>query len=490
MECFSFYKVFIVCVLILSLTVVHASVGRISGTRNALKGGVLNHGTGPRVKRAVSGRHDDLNAIGKRLRDFVGKRVWSLANSLADDSYDENRHGARLLHHNIDSFRNQATVQKRLRDFIGKRDSNRNLRGAFLDKKDDYMIREFVGKRSDGITDEREDAVNVDRPLLFSDTSDGGWNVVDIDGSAFSGNGDVYPYPYYMPVEKRLRDFIGKRNLHSLYDKVEKRLRDFVGKRNINLRHQQRGKRLRDFIGKRDLQYLPFITRRPYVTNNVFSNAGNALGPTPQRGQQYNLPAKRLRDFVGKRTPENLSSHFLGHLPGSADTMNSVPRFLHEDGFIYPSELTASGSVQKRRGEFVGKRFEHEDYENPDIPETWIRHNSNDGDVDAYDDFSFQKRIRDFVGKRSDSNHILMRHGVNLSKRLRDFIGKRSVVSKRVREFVGKRGFPTEWALDGTPRAARTYLIHSNRLGSSVPADVLAILQHVEKRVRDFVGRR
>lgn len=157
----------------------------------------------------------------------------------------------------------------------------------------------------------------------------------------------------YNDVDKRLREFVGKRALSEF--EAEKRMRDFLGKRDYDV--DDMTKRQREFVGKRS-QYYGEEDDDTYDTYD--KRMREFIG---KRGyDDYSYLAKRLREFVGKRlTPEGLGYY----------------RRLRQP---------------KYQRELIGKRSS-----------------------ELYDDFSEDKRMREFIGKR-------MREFIG--KRMRDFIGK------------------------------------------------------------------
>ena len=187
--------------------------------------------------------------------------------------------------------------------------------------------------------------------------------------------------------EKRQRDFVGKR------------AREFVGKR----AREFVGKRAREFVGKRpsDIESYDFEDIYPYTYQTD----------------------KRLRDFVGKRNIGELSP---------------VKRLRD---FVGKRELDGDYTMDKRLRDFVGKRTLDDDIQDMEKRQREVLGESG---IDGVNDESFEKRIRELVGKRAF-----------MDKRIRELIGKRLNLEemypvyfvrkpKYVRELIGKRGYPSD----------------------------------------------
>ena len=209
----------------------------------------------------------DVNGfVGKRMRDFVGKRNGEDFNN---DALSVDLSGG-------ESKRSPPSfIGKRLRDFVGKR-----APPGFVGKR----LRDFVGKRA---------------PPSF------------VGKRTF----EEESFPHY---EKRLRDFVGKRAPPSFVGKrgddeaLVKRLRDFVGKRARDFVGKRESpssvdKRLRDFVGKRG---PPSFVGKRAPPSFVGKRARDFVGKRTDSDLLLSAYEKRRRDFVGKRSGEldNLTS--------------------------------------------------------------------------------------------------------------------------------------------------------------------------------------
>ena len=256
---------------------------------------------------------------------------------------------------------------------------------------------------------------------------------------------DYYPsysdviYNDQNPVNKRLREFFGKRDDVS----AQKRLREFFGKRG----DPSAEKRLREFFGKRD--DISEVKR----LREFF-------------GKRSNADVKRLREFFGKRDDPSADKR-LREFFGKRDGLSADKRL--REFFGKRDGLTAD----KRLREFFGKR----------------------------DGLSADKRLREFFGKRSDlgpdkrlREFFGKRDGIPTEKRLREFFGKRFAPepSKRLREFFGKRSAEDEPNVDKESESSKVGKALDDETEDSKDMGQLIRMtkRDVGKRVREFIGKR
>ncbi|BFZ10696.1 hypothetical protein BsWGS_13735 [Bradybaena similaris] len=250
--------------------------------------------------------------VGKRLRDFVGKRgIVPYDSGFINEKRLRDFVGKRDVTDNNAEDELHSDISKRLRDFVGKRDLNSNFRlkraREFVGKRDDISkrLRDFVGKRA-----------------------------------------MYYPIDVLPSYDKRLRDFVGKREGFQVFDEV-KRLRDFVGKRDGGDIFEE-DKRLRDFVGKRDDKRA-----REFVGKRDDKRAREFVGKRDddKRAREFvgKRQDKRPREFVGKRDDDKRAREFVGK------------RFQFDDD--REEELSAF----KRLRDFVGKRSELSDLETAEV---------------------------------------------------------------------------------------------------------------------------
>ncbi|KAH9487652.1 hypothetical protein Btru_069890 [Bulinus truncatus] len=174
----------------------------------------------------------------------------------------------------------------------------------------------------------------------------------------------------------------------------------------------------------------------------------------------------------------------VGHLPQACLSIESSPKSVssessndsHEDNL----RNRRDADIDKRIREFVGKRSESQLDELIGVSNSQLVPDVVDQPEKRPRQFvgkrSEDKRVRDFVGKRFSSTDYLEQ----FSKRLREFVGKRDSddVDKRVREFVGKRDrFVSE--LDNA---------QDNLAGNEIVENLDRFL--AVKRPRQFVGKR
>lgn len=381
------------------------------------------------------------NDYEKRRREFVGKRNSYVYETGAQEKRLRDFVGKR----DIDF---QTDVQKRLRDFVGKRDyflkenSEKRVRD-FIGKRSyqtdadeleyvgfDKRPRQFVGKRPRQFVGKRIQLMSVGkrprqfvgkRPRQFVGKRYSDPEATSEDQStldfAFEG---LNTLPH-----KRLRDFVGKR----AYDDTEKRLL---------------AKRLREFIGKRDSHLASdAFQSQPWVYEALMAKTypGFGFSSYARKLEDEDIPSlrvedaesfpldgdvldiedtdvepfpedyaeekhKRLRDFVGKRFSHPIAKRireFVGKrsvadYPGYNDlSMSSLPSLV-EVPQVPPvrsvnfSEITGVTQFKdmndKRRREFVGKRFE------PSVQ------NKIGDETVVTGDAAPAKRLRDFVGRK------------------------------------------------------------------------------------------
>nr|ARS01374.1 prqfvamide 1 [Deroceras reticulatum] len=252
----------------------------------------------------------------------------------------------------------------------------------------DKRVRDFVGKRSPP-----EMYSTIPEPLLITpvDISDDVGYPIEV--ALAPADSSIFGYD----VDET--ENISGDAEEKAWNPFDKRLREFVGKRGESDYLGEISKRVRDFVGKRE------------SLDNYESG----------------MLEKRPREFVGKR----------------ADIEDNDDFTLLNNESHFPDPSYRFRDVDKRPREFLGKRDETDE--------------SNDID----------KRLRDFVGKRADT--FLDDPSVDLEKRVREFVGKRQ--DKRPRQFVGKR--PRQFV----GKRPRQFVGKRPR-------------QFVGKRPRQFVGKR
>uniref|UniRef100_A0A2C9JD79 Uncharacterized protein n=1 Tax=Biomphalaria glabrata TaxID=6526 RepID=A0A2C9JD79_BIOGL len=334
---------------------------------------------------------DGNSDVDKRVREFVGKRS-------EDQFYNENdaieKRPRQFVGKRSEDKRVREFVGKRVREFVGKRDNG--------DIDTDKRVREFVGKRN-SYGDEFDNADDVDRFLAEKRPRQ------------FVGKrSGPYFYDEIISNEKRPRQFVGKRSSPYFYDEIlnnEKRPRQFVGKRdNLEDIFLNEEKRPRQFVGKRyiaDEDFLIDAEKRP--RQFVGKRYSFALD---------NLVEKRPRQLVGKR---NFDEVLTDAAQRNAITNYILHRLVEESPELMDGVLTEDGQLRTKRSV--------SDCED-DLKKSLTELFSKD-DEDLRDRFSLDKRIREFVGKRSPSSCV------DLVKRVREFVGKRA--EKRPRQFQGKR---------------------------------------------------
>ena len=209
---------------------------------------------------------------------------------------------------------------------------------------------------------------------------------------------------------------------------------------------------------------------RSYVTSLERHTVGNGRAKRSAMESHMRGPTKRIREFVGKR---GFAGSFGSLRPAGEQWFN--PR-------VYPISDTSASHL------FRSPRLNDVDSVASYLPPY------------SYDmaEPAMSKRIREFVGKRA----------VHLSlpaKRIREFVGKRSSKDKRIREFVGKRGLQGDLLKDTTgygddggfyllaarPSAyRRPFSVDSDDLGIVGLSDQFAGSGGMNKRIREFVGKR
>lgn len=299
----------------------------------------------------------------KRLRDFVGKRSdnWGLDSWSSYDKRLRDFVGKR-----------GDDKEKRLREFVGKRMSDfEGKAGDFLEENaaTEKRLRDFVGKR--GSTDDADSLI-----LLYSvqDLLDEKNRHSSRINNRPTGSIDKQEVvELQSDIEKRLRDFIGKRTSNSgrrPYENIQKRIRDFVGKRDGSDIFSE-DKRIREFVGKRD--------------------SADMLRED-----------KRIREFIGKRADKR-------------------PREFIGKRTVFSNEDEAGFEEEKRVRDFVGKRWGAEGFVQYKRPREFVGKRLLP-DNDFEDPVYAKKRVRDFVGKR---DYVSDLDRSNTVKRIREFIGKR-----------------------------------------------------------------
>ena len=472
-----------------------------------------------REKRFADGSYVPI--LSKRIREFVGKRgsggLFSRQFREQPTLEDKARYleyAAPFIYVTYNPYLSTADLA-RIREFVGKRDS------LSLDKR----IREFVGKR---------DSISTDKRIR-----------------EFVGKRDS--------LDKRIREFVGKRDSFS----ADKRIREFVGKRN------SLDKRIREFVGKRnslDKRIREFVGKR-----GGFSMDKRIREFVGKRGS-FSMD-KRIREFVGKRgleefiksaapvlrdcgrlcgEEESSVRHDILQLGQKGATNPDDPNLLIREEPIFPAK--SEQLLNKRIREFVEKRSQEPDKGFvPHIPDTGTREESL---VDIRDileylsnmeklipefdrerenpvmqrsrDFvhlDFHKRIREFVGKRDQTNLDGNRpiHGLvnlrdlpdlDINKRIREFVGKRDQsnldgnrpihglvnlrdlpdldINKRIREFVGKRDQPEA----DFGKRLKELLKEVSLSTTDINKSLHEFLEkrdfsefEINKRIREFVGK-
>ena len=436
-----------------------------------------------REKRFADGSYVPI--LSKRIREFVGKRgsggLFSRQFREQPTLEDKARYleyAVPFLYVTYNPYLSTADLA-RIREFVGKRDS------LSLDKR----IREFVGKR---------DSLSKDKRIR------------EFVGKRYS-------------LDKRIREFVGKRDSFS----TDKRIREFVGKRNSF------DKRIREFVGKRnslDKRIREFVGKR-----GGFSMDKRIREFVGKRGS-FSMD-KRIREFVGKRGLEEFIKSAApvlrdcGMLCGEEEssvrddilqlgqkgaTNPDDPNLLIREEPIFPAK--SEQLLNKRIREFVEKRSQEPDKVFvPHVPDTGTREESLVDIRDILDylsnmeklipefdrerenpvmqrnrdfvDLDFHKRIREFVGKRDQSNLDGNRpiHGLvnlrdlpdlDINKRIREFVGKRDQpeadFGKRLKELLKEGSLPTT----DINKSLHEFL---KKRDSSV--------FEISKRIREFVGK-
>ena len=205
--------------------------------------------------------------------------------------------------------------EKRQRDFVGKRARE------FVGKR----AREFVGKRAREFVGKR---------------------LADLEDYDFD---DMYPNIY--EAEKRLRDFVGKRNIEE--SSPDKRMRDFVGKREF-YDDVTMDKRLREFVGKRTLaDDLPDMEKRQREIVGLgepgFDNENSFEKRIRELVGKRAFMDKRIRELIGKRLNlENMYPVYFVRKPKYVRELIGKRTVPSSDGDEYSIE-------EKRMRDFVGK---------------------------------------------------------------------------------------------------------------------------------------
>lgn len=433
----------------------------------------------PREVRSTDG--SSIPNLSKRIREFVGKRRSGglfLRPFRGQPTLED--HKVRYIEYPFSfvTYNPYMSTSRRVRQFVGETSTDGDLTDSPSNPEYVETPEATIAKRTSDSEGKRDGNGLIDKRIRefvgkrnfakrvreFAEKREGRFWNGKFSGMILGPQPDgITLQPSFNVADKRIREFVGKRGSSSNFRSLAKRIREFVGKRSSASSSRSLEKRIREFVGK--------------------------------RGSSSELRSldKRIREFVGKRGLEEV-------LRSAPPTRSDCARLCdgeeigvqadvlplsqnsgtHPDNFhllireepLFSAERAQS--VNKRIREFVGKRSPEPDTLSLPFTLEKEKRAQSLGDIRDRLDYLFdmEKRSQEFDREREKSV-------IGRNKRIREFVGKRDFAGldfhKRIREFVGKRD-------------------HSNLDGNRLLRDMVSLADFsdldVNKRIREFVGKR